>query len=478
MGLVKMPGKVLSSVLALCLIALVQGIPTTTDGPFKPVTVPLYDKSFRDFNAEDLPNDYYLLQRKATGFEPEQISVALSANYDSVWISWITGEYQIGYDIKPLDPNTVASVVEFGRSKTKLSHKAHGHSLIYNQLYDSSQDKGDYKLRNYTSGIIHHARLIGLKPNSVYYYRCGDPSREAMSAIKSFRTMPVPGPKSYPERIAIVGDLGLTYNTTSTIDHMVRNNPDVIVMLGDVTYADLYLSNGTGYKSPQEISNFVDTTYQPRWDYWGRYMEPVISKIPMMFLEGNHDVEKQAGNKKLVAYTSRYGFPSSPLYYSFNAGADQYKWLKKDLAKVDRKVTPWLVVSWHTTWYATYVIHYREGECMRIEMEELLYKYGVDIVFAAHVHAYERSNRVYNYTLDPCGPVHITIGDGGNREVLPVEHADEPGKCPNLSGVGCAFKFTSGPAKGKYCWDRQPEYSAFRDSSFGHGILESIFHIA
>ena len=95
------------------------------------------------------------------------------------------------------------------------------------------------------------------------------------------------------------------------------------------------------------------------------------------------------------------------------------------------------------------------------------------------VHAYERSNRVYNYTLDPCGPVYITIGDGGNREKMAITHADDPGNCPEPSqttdtfmGGFCAFNFTSGPASGKFCWDEQPEYSAYRESSFGHGILE------
>ncbi|KAJ0035283.1 hypothetical protein Pint_25435 [Pistacia integerrima] len=39
-------------------------------------------------------------------------------------------------------------------------------------------------------------------------------------------------------------------------------------------------------------------------------------------------------------------------------------------------------------------------------------------------------------------------------------------------GGFCAFNFTSGPAAGKFCWDRQPGYSAYRESSFGHGILE------
>lgn len=95
------------------------------------------------------------------------------------------------------------------------------------------------------------------------------------------------------------------------------------------------------------------------------------------------------------------------------------------------------------------------------------------------VHAYERSNRVYNYSLDPCGPVHIAVGDGGNREKMAIEFADEPGKCPEPSstpdpymGGFCAANFTFGPAEGKFCWEWQPEFSAFRESSFGHGILE------
>lgn len=95
------------------------------------------------------------------------------------------------------------------------------------------------------------------------------------------------------------------------------------------------------------------------------------------------------------------------------------------------------------------------------------------------VHAYERMNRVYNYKLDPCGPVYITVGDGGNIEKIDVDHADEPGKCPKQSdnqpefGGVCHMNFSFGPAKGNsFCWDRQPEWSAYRESSFGHGIFE------
>lgn len=100
-----------------------------------------------------------------------------------------------------------------------------------------------------------------------------------MSDIYHFRTMPISGPQSYPGRVAIVGDLGLTYNTTTTISHMTSNEPDLVLLIGDVTYANLYLTNGTGSNcySCSFPQTPIHETYQPRWDYWGRYMENIYS---------------------------------------------------------------------------------------------------------------------------------------------------------------------------------------------------------
>ncbi|VAI17406.1 unnamed protein product [Triticum turgidum subsp. durum] len=274
-----------------------------------------------------------------------------------------------------------------------------------------------------------------------------------------------------------------------------------------MTYANQYRTTG-GRGVPCFSCSFPDApireSYQPRWDGWGRFMEPLASRVTMMVTEGNHEIEPQGhgGAATFASYLARFAVPSeesgsnTKFYYSFNAGGihfimlgayvdynrtgAQYSWLEKDLHKVDRRVTPWVVASWHTPWYNSYSSHYQEFECMRQEMEGLLYQHGVDIVFSGHVHAYERMNRVFNYTLDPCGPVYITIGDGGNIEKIDIDHADDPGKCPSpgdnhpeFGGV-CHLNFTSGPAKGKFCWERQPEWSAFRESSFGHGILEVI----
>ncbi|KNA12077.1 hypothetical protein SOVF_128840 [Spinacia oleracea] len=87
---------------------------------------------------------------------------------------------------------------------------------------------------------------------------------------------------------------------------------------------------------------------------------------------------------------------------------------------------------------------------MRVLYEAYFVKYKVDVVFAGHVHAYERSERISNiaYNIsngvcvpvrDESAPVYVTIGDGGNLEGM-----TQP----------------------------QPEYSAYREASFGHGIFD------
>ncbi|XP_039067613.1 purple acid phosphatase 15-like isoform X1 [Hibiscus syriacus] len=479
-------------ILLTLIFVLVNGqFPTTLEGPFKPVTVPV-DYSIVG-KVTSLPVNKNPLLRPTIEFQPQQISLSLSSNFSSVWVSWITGEFQIGDDVEPLDPESVASVVQYGVYESGRNNQAIGSSFVYSQQFP---DEG---LENYTSGIIHHVLITGLESDTMYEYQCGDPNI-TMSDVHYFRTMPSSS-EDYPSRIAVVGGLGLTYNTSTMISHMVANHPDLALLVGGLSFADLYGTDGAfsdcqNCSSPQTP---LQETYQPRWDHWGRFMQILTATVPTMLIEGEHEIERQADNQTFTAYSSRFAFPSdtsgSTLYYSFNVGgihfvmvgaytpydksSDQYKWLEQDLSNVNRSVTPWLIAAWSPPWYNTYKEHYREAECMRVEMEDLLYKHGVDLVFNGQVNGYERSNRVYNYTLDPCGPVHINVGTGGNEENLTLEHADEPGNCPvpsnttdGFMGGFCGFNFTSGPAVGNFCWNEQPEYSAYRESSFGYGILE------
>jgi hypothetical protein len=66
-------------------------IPSTLDGPFVPVTIPL-DPSIRLSASQDLPQyDPRVVKRVAAIF-PEQIFLSLSTP-DAMWVSWVTGTY-------------------------------------------------------------------------------------------------------------------------------------------------------------------------------------------------------------------------------------------------------------------------------------------------------------------------------------------------------------------------------------------------
>jgi hypothetical protein len=82
---------------------------------------------------------------------------------------------------------------------------------------------------------------------------------------------------------------------------------------------------------------------------------------------------------------------------------------------------------------------------MRLHMEPLLYRYGADLILSGHVHAYERHHATYKGERNPCGPVFLNLGDGGNRE-----------------GAYIPWR------------DPQPAFSAFREASFGTGSLRLV----
>ena len=65
----------------------------------------------------------------------------------------------MGGAVRPLDPETVGSVVRYGLAADSLVREATGDALVYSQLYPFEG------LQNYTSGIIHHVRLQGDKQN-------------------------------------------------------------------------------------------------------------------------------------------------------------------------------------------------------------------------------------------------------------------------------------------------------------------------
>ncbi|OAE26722.1 hypothetical protein AXG93_3310s1210 [Marchantia polymorpha subsp. ruderalis] len=315
-----------------------------------------------------------------------------------------------------------------------------------------------YSFYTYKSGYIHKAVISGLEFRTRYYYTLG-----TGDAAREFTFVTPPESKlETPYAFGVIGDLGQTMDSVSTLQHYMKSFGQTVLYVGDLSYADAY-----------PFDNNV------RWDTWGRLVEPSTAYQPWIWTAGNHELDylPEVGETiPFQPYIHRYHVPfeasgsTSPLWYSIKRGpatiivlssysaygkyTPQYQWFLQTLEAVDRSVTPWLIILVHSPWYNSNSYHYYEGETMRVIFEPFVVKYKVDIVFSGHVHAYERtypvSNVEYNIVNGLCtpkndnsAPVYVVIGDGGNVE--------------GLSGT-----FT----------DPQPAYSAFREASFGHGLLE------
>lgn len=108
-----------------------------------------------------------------------------------------------------------------------------------------------------------------------------------MSEEHTFETLPSPNPDMYPRRIGVIGDLGLTSNSSTTMDHLISNDPSMVIMVGDLSYANQYLTTG-GEGASCFSCAFPDApireTYQPRWDGWGRSLFSFLTTFVLSYV--------------------------------------------------------------------------------------------------------------------------------------------------------------------------------------------------
>ncbi|CAN0901146.1 Bifunctional purple acid phosphatase 26 [Linum grandiflorum] len=385
--------------------------------------------------STDMPLDNEVFSIPEGHNAPQQVHIT-QGDYEgkAVIVSWVT----------PDEPGSTK--VQYGKSQKNYDLTAEG-------------TVSNYSFYKYKSGYIHKCLLDGLEYATKYYYKIGDgeSSREFW-----FQTPPKIHPDA-PYKFGIIGDLGQTYNSKSTLEHYMQSGADAVLFVGDLSYSDRYQFNDVGI----------------RWDSWGRFVEQSAAYQPWMWSAGNHEIEYMPYMGEVLpfkSYIQRYPTPylasksTSPLWYAIKRASahiivlssyspfvkytPQWMWLKEELKKVDRAKTPWLIVLMHVPMYNTNSAHFMEGESMRAAFEKWFVRARVDVIFAGHVHAYERSYRISNIeynvssgnpypTPDKSAPVYITVGDGGNQE-------------------GLASRFL----------DPQPDYSAFREASYGHSTLE------
>jgi len=408
-----------------------------------------------------------------------QVHIAQGKTPESMTVSWVTKSER-------------GSTLWYGLNKTNLDMIQNGHETSY---------KFDYPNDGvYESGTIHHVELTNLKPSTQYFYICGDSNSDTQSSVFNFTTTSYVG-SFYPATFGVVGDLGQTIDSEQTLNHMSSNkNIQLILHAGDLSYADCN---------------------QQLWDSYGELIEPLASRVPWMVGPGNHELEITNDNKFYLSFEARYNMPQikvaefGPItippkyhdddqhlpyccssvfqsvynygnsFYSFetasshiiflnpysttNPDSVQYKWLEDDLKSVNRKVTPWVIVVMHCPWYSSNVDHYGEQQTvlMRDYMEDLFYKYRVNIALMGHVHAYERTHPVYKNKTDDFATVYVTVGDGGNLEGHARKYYEQPEWSAFRNGTDYGFGTITllNPNKLQWKWFRnQDRKLVYRDS--------------
>ncbi|CAD6269710.1 unnamed protein product [Miscanthus lutarioriparius] len=331
-------------------------------------------------------------------------------------------------------------------------------------------------------GYIHTSFLKELWPDALYTYRLGhrlSDGTHIWSKSYSFRASPFPGQESL-QRVVIFGDMGkaeidgsdeygnyeqASLNTTKQIIKDLENI-DMVIHIGDLSYANGYLS---------------------QWDQFTEQIEPIASTVPYMIGIGNHErdwpdtgsfygyndsggecgVPTQtmfyvpAENRAKSWYSTDYGmfrFCIANTEEDWRPGTDQYKFIEHCLSSVDRQKQPWLIFLAHRVlgyssggWYEIMMGSY--GEPMGREgLQDLWQKYKVDLAVFGHIHSYERTCPIYqnrcvqdgsnHYSGRFNATIHVTVGGGG----------------ASLS----TFR------------NNVPYWSFFRDSDFGFGKLTAI----
>ncbi|XP_033626483.1 acid phosphatase type 7-like [Asterias rubens] len=340
-------------------------------------------------------------------YQPEQVHLSATGNPTEMIVTWSTF-------------NDTESQVQFGVTAAKSTSSGSSTKFV---------DGGPEKHTQF----IHRVKLTKLKPGTKYVYRCG--SKKGWSMLFFFKA--VENRADWSPRFAIYGDMG--NENAQSLARLQRGTQDgtldVILHVGDFGY-DLDTNNG-------HVG-----------DEFMRQIEPVAAYVPYMTCAGNHESAYNFSNYKNRFTMPLYG-DNQNLWYSWNINSahiisfstevyffgdvsnetktNQFKWLEADLMEANkperRAQYPWIITMGHRPMYCSDSDRddcTKQRSLVRSALEDMFYKYGVDLELWAHEHNYERlwpvyKEKVYNgskeapYT-NPKAPVHIITGSAGCKE--------------------------------------------------------------
>jgi predicted MPP superfamily phosphohydrolase len=221
-------------------------------------------------------------------------------------------------------------------------------------------------------------------------------------------------------RFAAIGDMGTgeppQYEIAKRMLEFHQKFPfNFVIMLGDNIY---------GGKSAGDLQKKFEIPYKPLLDAGVQFYASL----------GNHDDT----NERFYKFFNMNG----QQYYSFKKGNVQFfvldsdyldpkqlAWLEKELASAE---TDWKICYFHHPLYSSGAFHGSSTE-LRVVLEPLFLKYGVQVVFSGHDHVYERvkpQKGIYYFTEGAAGELRYgnlkktdmtAVGYDKDRSFLSVE---------------------------------------------------------
>ncbi|KAG0567487.1 hypothetical protein M758_7G139800 [Ceratodon purpureus] len=308
-------------------------------------------------------------------------------------------------------------------------------------------------------GFIHTAVLTRLLPSTSYEYQYGS-EKAGWSKRNKFRTPPAAGDSEV--KFIMLSDMGKNERDSSNEHYLQEGALDVI----DAVAKEVDAGGVAAIFHTGDIS--YATGFLVEWDAFLEMINPVASRVPYMTATGNHERDfpgsgsvyptPDSGGECGVPYETYFQMPSQgpdkpwysveygPIHFTvmstevdWTCGSEQFTWLEKDLASVNRSRTPWVIFSGHRPLYSSAVADSLLSEILRqvdssmmLAIEPLLVQYKVDIATWGHVHQYERTCSMQNWkcvykptknidgidtysSSSYAGPIHVIIGMSGFR---------------------------------------------------------------
>jgi hypothetical protein len=278
-------------------------------------------------------------------------------------------------------------------------------------------------------GFFHQAKMEGLPPGAMAYYRVG--SSSGVSETFAFQTAPAQGAQPGPISFVVQGDsrsesfgVGMGYETL--ISQMAKEVPAFILDSGDYTMAS----------APDE------------WVPWQEVGDPINSSMPRLTTFGNHEmIEKN--------YFGLMALPeeNEERYYSLDYGPIHIVSLDTGFGDIDPSVKDWLAQDLAAASGATWKVvffhmpPYNSGNhgdsesgretsyAVREQWVPLFEKYGVDVVAGGHDHNYQNfgflkggephGDRELPLEGDGSAPLYFISGGAGAPLYNLVEEAED-----------------------------------------------------